>query len=167
MMQISVSLARDNVHHVPIYLIFLWLFTMVIVGFATKTYPLVSKLQFNKLLIQKNIPLSLSYSGFFLGICLIITSSINHEIVDVKEYVIHTCLQILLSLIILPVFRKGLILAFSIQETITTNEVDQNKEIENPTVGYGVYEGLLFLASCYLTSVITDQIYFGTFYPRF
>ncbi|MFZ8933414.1 MAG: hypothetical protein ACO20H_09870 [Bacteriovoracaceae bacterium] len=167
LMKISVTVARDNVNHVPIYLIFLWLFTMVIIGFATKTYPLISKFQFNKLLVQKSISLSLSYSGFFLGICLIITSSINHQVIDIKEYVIHTCLQILLSLIILPIFRKGLILVFSFQESMATNEIDEVKEIENPTIGHGIYEGILFLTCCYLTSVITGQLYFGTFYPRF
>ena len=115
LMKVSVSIARDSYHHIPVFLVFIWLFTMVIIGFATKTYPLISRFRFNKLLVQRSPALAYSYSGFFIGICIIIASSVNHEIEDVKIYVIQTCLKILLSIIILPIFRRGLMIVFTFQ----------------------------------------------------
>lgn len=167
LMKESISIAKDNVHHIPIYLIFLWLFSMVALGFATKTFQLISKLSFNKLLIQKNMALAFSYSGFFLGIVIIMASSINHEISNIKDFVIQTLLKVLLSLILLPIFKRGLSLIFRFQDTMAKADLDRSRELENPEEGFGIYEGLLFLTCAFLTSIITGHLYFGTFYPRF
>lgn len=163
----GVNVAKDGVHHIPIYLIFLWLFAMVILGFSIKTYSLVSKLPFNRLLIQKNYTIAFSYSGFFLGWSIIIASSLDHDLINIKDYAIQTFLKILLSLIIFPIFKKGLAIIFRLQEAEEQRLAELPSAATDPLTGYGVYEGVLLVTSALLTSVITNQIFFGTFYPRF
>lgn len=148
---------------------FLWLFAMVIVGFSSKAYPVISKLSFNRLLVQKNFAISFSYIGFIWGQCLIISSSLEHELTDIKWYSIQVILKILLSLIIVPIFRKGLIFIFRIQDDLPVKADDRsdysgNQEVE---MGYGIYEGAIILTSCFITTVITGNIQYGNFYPIF
>lgn len=138
---------------------FLWLFAMVLIGFASKSFPLISKLSFNRLLIQKNMSIGLSYLGYTLGCACIISSSLNHPLHEVKWYSIQVILKILLSLIIIPIFREGLIRIFKIQKE---KEIEDNNDFN---LGYGVYEGVMFFTACFLTIVITENIFFGTFYP--
>ncbi|MDC1175274.1 hypothetical protein OAT67_07750 [Bacteriovoracaceae bacterium] len=151
-----------------VMLIFLWLFSMVLIGFASKTFPLMSKMSFNRQLIQKSIPLSFSYLGFFWGWVLIITSALDHKLINIKWYGIQVVLKILLSLIVLPIFTKGLKLIFRIyDEKDDKNAQDHSDEVDQIDLGYGVYEGSLFFTSCFLTIVITNRVFFGTFYPTF
>jgi hypothetical protein len=63
---LKIVLAVSN--HSVIMLIFLWLFSIVLIGFATKSYSIISKLPFNRLLVQKNLGLAFSYLGFLLGL---------------------------------------------------------------------------------------------------
>lgn len=149
-------------------LIFLWLFAIVILGLATKTFSLVSKLHFNRLIIQKNLGLAFSYMGFFWGWTIIIGSSLDHALLEIRWYAIHVILKIILAMIIIPIFLKGIGTIFNIQEDPTgetTNE--QGKIQDDRLIGHGVYEGGVFFTSCFLTRVITEQIMFGTFYPVF
>jgi uncharacterized membrane protein YjfL (UPF0719 family) len=150
-----------------VILFFLWLLAMVLLGFSTKTYSLISKLSFNRLLVQKNLAVGLSYLGFIWGWTFIISSSFNHELTDIKWYSIQVILKILLSLIIIPIFRSGLILIFKLQDDFTSHMKDQNNEEGNAEIGYGIFEGAIFFTSCYLTTVITGNIHFGNFYPVF
>ena len=141
---------------------------MVLIGFASKTFPLMSKMSFNRQLIQKSIPLSFSYLGFFWGWVLIITSALDHKLINIKWYGIQVVLKILLSLIVLPIFTKGLKLIFRIyDEKDDKNAQDHSDEVDQVDLGYGVYEGSLFFTSCFLTIVITNRVFFGTFYPTF
>jgi uncharacterized membrane protein YjfL (UPF0719 family) len=148
-------------------LLFLWLFAMVLVGFATKTYSLVSKLSFNRLVVQKNIAVALSYSGFIWGWVLIISSSLDHALDDIPGYAIHVILKILLSLIIIPLFKFGLVWIYKLQDDLDGGTVDARKDSYEVELGYGVYEGAIFFTSCFLTTIITGQIDFGNFYPVF
>ncbi len=151
-----------------ILLFLLWLFALVLLGLATKSFNVTSKLSFNKLLIQKNLSISFSYMGFIFGWTLIISSSLFHQITNVNGYVIEVVLKILLSAIIFPIFRKGIIIAFKIKDDFSSNdELDEKGQIKGPSIGYGVYEGVSFFTSCYLTTIITGHINFGTFYPVF
>jgi len=150
-----------------IMLIFLWLFAIVLVGFATKTYSTISKLSFNRLLVQKNMAVGISYLGFLWGWILIISSSLNHALVEVKWYTIQVILKILLSLIIIPIFRNGLIWIFKVQDDLVQETKEKNNELIQAEFGYGVYEGALFFTSSFLTTVITGNVNFGTFYPLF
>lgn len=145
-----------------IMLILLWLFTMTIMGLAAKSYRFISKLDFNKLLIQKNISMAFSYTGFFLGCTILTAISIDNNLIDLLEYSKQTALKILLSLIIFPVFRNGLIWFFRMKEDFDKSSPDG--DLDNPEIGYGIYEGALFFTSCYLTSIISEHIQFGTFY---
>ena len=143
---------------------FTWLFSMVLLGLSVKSFPFLSKLSFNRLIVQKNISIGLSYMGFIWGWTLIITSSLNHSLEDIKWYSVQVILKILLCLIILPIFRKGLLWLFLIQENIKSN-VTKEEDRQEENTGQGIFEGSFFLTSCFLTTVITQQIHFGTFYP--
>lgn len=154
-----------------VVLFFLWLFSMVLIGFACKTYSLMSKLSFNKLLIQKCLAVGSSYFGFFIGWTLIIGSALDHELDNIKWYTIQVVLKILLSLIILPIFINCLKWIFKLvddfEEVKKVSVKNGGQDYEPIDTGYGIYEGSLFLTSCFLTVVITGQIHFGTFYPIF
>jgi len=151
-------------NHSIVILIFLWLFSMVLLGFASKTFSTISKLPFNRLLIQKNISIGISYTGFVAGWSTIIVSSFHHKLEDIQWFSIQVILKILLSAIIFPIFKKGLIFVFKIKDDLEP-KIDQSKgDIQ---IGYGIYEGIINFTSCFLTTVITGQINFGTFYPVF
>lgn len=149
-------------HDSLIFLFLIWLFVMVIIGVGNKAYALISKMPFNRLLIQKNMAIAFSYTGFFWGLIILITSSLEHELKDIKWYIIQVILKLLLAVIIFPIFRKGLVLIFRIE-----NQSPIDDEIHGPEIGYGIYEGTVLLTSCFLTSIITGHINFGTFYPVF
>jgi len=154
----------------PVILLFLWLFSMVIIGFASKSFSLVSKMPFNRLLIQKSIALALSYCGFLWGWTVIVASALNYELkdLDIRWYGIQVILNILLSAIIFPIFKNGLVWTFQLQEDIVEQSGKEGKiDATVPDVGHGIYEGSIFFTSCFLTSVITGHIHFGTFYPVF
>ena len=148
--------------HSLIILIILWLFSLVLFGFSTKLFKYVSSLSFNSLMIQKNIGLAASYAGFLFGNALIITSAFNHEHHDLGSYSIQVILKTLLSALIFPLFRLGIITVFKIQE-----QQQLEGQTESPHLGYGIYEGSVFLTCALLTSIIIGQIHFGTIYPFF
>ena len=145
-----------------IVLFFLWLLTMVLLGLATKAYPLTSKLNLNGLLVQKNMAVAVSYTGFFLGLSLIIASGLDNPLNEIRWYTIQIILKILLSLIILPVIIYGLKFLFKLE-----NKNENTQDMANVEVGYGLQEGTSFFTSCLLTTVLTGQIYFENLYPIF
>ena len=112
-----------------VMLVFLWLFSLVLIGFATKTFSLMSRLPFNLLLIQKNMAISISYFCFFLGWSMIIASSLNNQLLQLKWYTIQVILKILLSIIILPLFIKGIKLIFNLKEEYKPNKKGESKEM--------------------------------------
>tara|TARA_Y100000780_G_scaffold232562_1_gene266485 strand:- start:206113 stop:206904 length:792 start_codon:yes stop_codon:yes gene_type:complete len=151
-----------------VMLIFLWLFALVLIGFATKTFPLMSKLSFNRLLIQKNMAIGISYFGFFMGWSLIIASSLNIALTEIRWFSVQAILKILLSLIILPVFMWGIRMIFFLEDDLQKlAKTEGQQDNSNVEIGYGVYEGATFFTACFLTIVITGRIHFGDFYPTF
>lgn len=150
-----------------VILFFLTLFSIVLLGFATKSFGLISKLPFNKLLVSKNNAVAYSYMGFIWGWTLIITSSLQRPIDQIDAYAVDAILTIVLSLLIFPLFRMGLVFIFRIKDDARLGQLDMVKDIQSIDPGYGVYEGSLLFTSCYLSTVITGQIVFGTFYPVF
>jgi len=161
LLQVSINVSTESGRHVIILIIFLWLFTVVIIGFASKTFKLVSKLNFNQLLVQKNLAIGISYFGFFLGWVIIIGSSINIPINDIKNYGIQVILRILLSLIIFPLFRAALIYIFKIEQDVDEFKTEGELGVPTVSVGYGIYEGIILLTTAYLTTVITGNIHFS------
>lgn len=150
-----------------ITLFFLTLFAIVLMGFATKSFSIISKLPFNKLVVNKNLAIAFSYTGFVLGWTMIIISSLDQPIVSIDHYTISVILNIILSLLIFPLFRYGLIFIFRFKDDLSSKDVDFIKDTQSIETGHGIYEGGLFFTSCYLTTVITGRILFGTFYPVF
>ena len=144
-----------------VMLFFLWLFAMVLLGFAYKAYSVFSKMPFTRLLMQQNIGAALSYSGYILGWTMLINGAIEQSLTDIKWYSVQVLLRLLLSLIIFPIFRKGIMIIFRVDKNYG---VDKEPSPEG-SLGYGIYEGSLFFTSAYLTTVITEHIHFGTFYP--
>lgn len=161
LLQVSLNVSTESGRHVAILIIFLWLFTVVIIGFASKTFKLVSKLNFNQLLVQKNLAIGFSYFGFFLGWVIIIASAINLPINDIKNYGIHVILKILLSLIIFPLFRFALVYIFKIDQNPEDAQTEGAMGIRTISSGYGIYEGCIHLTAAYLTTVITGNIHFS------
>lgn len=145
-----------------ITMLFMWMFAIVILGFSSKAFKFISKQPFNRLIIQKNISVALSHSGFMFGVALIISRAFEQSANNIQTYSVMVILQILLSVIILPLIRTGIIYVFQLQD-----EDKSPPEMQDPPWGYGLFEGVVLLTSCLLTSVITGQIEFGTFYPVF
>lgn len=142
--------------------VILWLFALVLFGFATKFYHKVSKMNFNSLMIQKNIGLSLSYSGFLLGATVIITCTFSHEHHSIMTYITQTVLKTLLGALILPLFMIGIKSVFKLED-----EFKHTPDEDKSHIGFGIYEGAVFLTGALLTSIIIGQIHFGTIYPFF
>ncbi len=145
-----------------VILIILWLFSLVIFGFSTRMFKYISKLSFNSLMIQKNIGLGSAYAGFLFGNTVLIMAAFSHEHHDITSYIIQVILKTLLGILILPIFRYGLMYIFKIQETETKNKVEEHVHL-----GYGIYVGATYLTSSLLTSIVISQIHFGTIYPFF
>lgn len=145
-----------------IILLILWLFALVLFGFSTKLYKFASSLTFNSLMIQGNMGLAISYSGFVMGNTVLISAAFSHEHHDIISYCIQVILKTLLGVLIFPIFRFGITYVFKIQEN---SHVDSNNE--NLYLGQGIYEGAVFLSCAFLTSIIIGQIHFGTIYPFF
>jgi uncharacterized membrane protein YjfL (UPF0719 family) len=149
-----------------VILIVLWLYMLVIVGFSVKYYAFISKLSINSLIIQKNLSLCFSYGGFILGAGFIIASCFDQEHYDITVYCIQVLLKTILSLLIFPLFKKGLVKIFPIKlgdDRGNENQIDLDKQ----SIGYGIYEGAIFLAGAILTTMIVHRIQFGTIYPFF
>ena len=140
-----------------VLMVCLWLFSMVLIGFATKIYKWISPLSFNKLMIQKDLTLAFSYSGFIIGIAIIIVSAFSQNIDSLQGYTVQVLLNIIKAVIVFPIFFKGIRLVFKVQEL----KYSSANPVPFHTYGYGVYEGILFLSTSILTSIVVNQITFG------
>lgn len=148
-----------------VILLVLWLYMLVIVGFSVKYYTLISRLTFNKLMMQKNLSLCFSYGGFTLGAGFVIASCFDQEHYDITVYCIQVLLKTILSLIIFPIFKKSLVKIFPVK--IGEGRDEGQIEEDRQSYGYGFYEGAIFIAGAILTTMIVNRIQFGTIYPFF
>ncbi len=137
----------------------LWLLAMVLFGFSTKLYKLLSKLNFYQLLIQKNLAVGLSYGAFVLGCSFTICSVFYQEYDSLENYSLQIILKAILAAIVFPFFRLGIHFVYELK--------NDWQESELPEWGYGLYEGAVFFLACLFTSLITGHVYFGTIYPVF
>lgn len=149
-----------------VILLVLWLYMLVIVGFSVKYYTLISKLTFNKLMMQQNLSLCFSYGGFTLGAGFIIASCFDQEHYDITVYCIQVLLKTILSLLIFPIFKKGLVKIFPVKVGEERGH-EGHIEADQQSYGYGFYEGAIFIAGAILTTMIVNRIQFGTIYPFF
>jgi len=148
-----------------ILMLIFWLFSLILIGLSFKAFPLVCNLPFNRLVVQKNNAIAFAYLGIFWGWVVIIYYAFGQDLKDIRWYTILFILKILLSLIILPIFLRALRFIFNIETKNIMNSDDD--QFENFDVGAGIFHGVMFTTACYLTSVITGQIHFGSFYPVF
>ena len=160
LIKMVVSVVKESL----ILLVFLWALGMVFLGVASRIFSILSRFSFNKFMIQMNFGVALSYLGLIFGLTMIITAAIDHPLVDVESFSIEAILKLILSLIILPIFMKGLVLILRIQQPFKEDD-EINSEPMLSHLGYGIYEGGLFMISCYLTGLVTEHILFGTYYP--
>ena len=63
-------------------------------------------------------------------------------------------------MIIFPIFKKGIPFIFKVQDDFNSSK---SNEKDDPEIGYGIYEGIVFFTSCLLTTVITEHITFNKF----
>ena len=148
-----------------INLFFLWLFTTVLFGFALKSYQLITEKNINQTLLQKNNFDAISHIGFSWSWTLLITSSLDNEIRNYTRFMTFTIIQIILSIIIFPIFYNGISYIFGSRRSLIKREKTTNSyTLENEDKS-GVYDSLLLLTTAYFTAMITGQIYFGSFYP--
>ena len=147
-----------------ILLLFLWLYVNVAFGFAIRLFRYYSKLSFDALLAKKNMALSISYFGYLLGCAFLINSALPRVGLQVSEYLQLAILKLLLTILILPLLLVGVKRVFLFQEHGRVRG-EYPFDLERPEVGYGIYEGIIFLTAALLTVVITGQMLFGVFYP--
>ena len=150
--------------HSLILLLFLWLCAIVALGFAIKLYRYYSKLSFDKLLAQKSMTLGVSYLGHLLGCALLINSSLPKIFVSFGQYLQLIMLKLLLTVLIFPLLMIGVKKVFLFQDYGKVRG-EYQFDLESPELGYGIYEGIVFLTSALLTVVATGQMMFGMFYP--
>ena len=145
-----------------VMLLFLWLFTMVLLGIAAKSFSLLSKFSLDNFLIQMNLGVSLSYLGRLLGWTILITWAVNHPLIDVEWYIVEALWKLSLSLVVLPVFIKALTIICKVRHAFKDDSVGGGANLLH--LGYGIYEGFLFLIGCYLTVLVTENVRFGSLY---
>ena len=163
-LSISAALIITTVNKVAgqslINLLFLWLFSLVIFGASTKLFNLIFRINLSRSIVQHHLPTSFHYIGFIASWVIIISTVIDQPIVNYGRYILKTLIDIVLNIIIFPLFIIGINHVFHIKklENIKDREV---KEISN----FGTFEGIVLFISALLTVMITSNIRFGTFYP--
>ena len=142
--------------------LFLWLFTMVLLGVAAKSFSLLSKFSLDKFLVQMNLGVSLSYFGHLTGWMILILWAVDHPLIDIERYIVEALWRLSLSLVILPVFVKALVIICKIPQSFKKSSIPEGSAMFH--LGYGIYEGFLFLMGCLLTGLVTANIGFGSLY---
>ena len=148
-----------------IILLFLWPFALLFTGIFSKFYKFLSQYSFDKSIIQKDIGQALSYAGFFLGINIIINSSLRENFIDIEKYAILIVLKLILSAIIYPLFNRGLHLIFMISLEEKGKKNKKQETTDKSSIGLGIYEGIIFFTACAFTSVIINNVIFINFNP--
>jgi uncharacterized membrane protein YjfL (UPF0719 family) len=148
-----------------ILLLMFWLLAMVLYGVVGKLFRFISPLSLNKLIIQKNLAIAISYSGFLFGATTLIMAAFEQNHIDVKRYGVQVLLSIILSLLIYPIFILGFRKAFNIQDDLMLKS--HENEVPLPEIGYGVYEAAMYQAAGLLTSIIVGHVELGIIYPFF
>lgn len=156
----------DQSENSLVILFVLWLLAMVVMGFSSKYYTLLTKLNFNRLITQQRPSVALSYAGFTLGISWLVGGSFDQEHYDISMYCVQVMLKMLLALVVYPLFKRGLEYVFKTRIYAAGADAPV-QDTDQQNWGYGFYEGSLFLAASILTSMIVNHIQFGTIYPFF
>ncbi len=156
----------DQSENSMVILLVLWLLSMVVVGFGSRYYSFITKLNFNRLVSHQQPSVAFSYAGFTLGLSWLVGESFDQEHYDITMYCVQVMLKMLLALIIYPLFKLGLEKVFKTRtHAVAPDAPPIEANLQN--WGYGFYECALFLSAAILTSMIVNHIQFGTIYPFF
>ena len=88
-----------------------------------------------------------------------ISNSTQSNLISYPSYIANSGLGVALNIIIFPLFYYGISKIFLIRIYIRPGL--ENNELRDS----GLFEGVHLIISAYLTTVITSQVSFGTFYP--
>ncbi len=146
-----------------INLIFIWLFSIMLIGFSIKLFPYVFNQSLNRHVVQKNLSISLTYMGFILGNSLAITSCFPKIQLSLEWYSIHIITSALLLIMVIS------FIFFAMKKTLRIKQDYKGDLIEEtdvePEVGNGVYNGISYFTACYVAIIVINHIQFGSFYP--
>jgi hypothetical protein len=149
-----------------VILFILWLLGIVIMGFGSKYFNLISKLQFERLVTRDNRSLAFSYMGFSMGLCWLVSESFYQEHYDIILYCVQVILRVLLSLILYPLLQIGFLKILKIDwQRLQDGSLAPEANLQN--WGLGIFEAGLFFTCALLTSLLVNHIQFGTIYPFF
>lgn len=151
--------------HSVVLFIFLWLLSMVLLGLSSKFFENIFKLGLNKLIVQKNLAVAFTFMGMTLGNGLIISTCLSSQLVDLKSYALEFTIKLVLSFIMTPLIRSGLILIFKLQEDFQTEQKDNHAIV--PETGYGIFQGCLYFTTCLITTVIIGDISYESLFPTY
>lgn len=143
--------------------IFLWLFSMVLIGFSIKIFSYVFKQSINRHIIQQNLSISFTYAGFIIGNALAIVSCFPKVQLPLEKYSLHVITSSLLLILITSLIFYAIKKIFRIQEDYKGDLLEETDK--EPEIGNGIYNGVSYFVSCYVAIIITEHINFGSFYP--
>lgn len=143
--------------------IFLWLFSIVLIGFSIKLFSYIFKQSINRHIIQKNLSISFTYSGFIIGNALAIVSCFPKVQLPLERYSLHVITSSLLLILITAFIFFAIKKIFRVQEDYKGDLLEETDK--EPEVGNGIYNGVAYFVSCYMAIIITTHINFGSFYP--
>ncbi len=154
----------DRADNSLVILFVLWLLAMVVMGFGTKYYAFLTRLPVAQLASAKHPSLAVSYFGFTLGLGWLVGESFSQEHFDITVYCVQVLLKVMLSLIVFPLFRRGVHRLFP---AVAGTPDAPGGDPDSQGWGHGIYEAAVFLTAAVLTSLIVNHIQFGTIYPFF
>jgi uncharacterized membrane protein YjfL (UPF0719 family) len=157
----------DESENSIVIFVMLWLFALVLFGLLTKSYRILSRLSFNKHIVQKEIGVALSYSGFLFGLAIIISMAFDQEHYDIKSYALRIIMKLILALLFLPFFYYSIVKIFRIKITHKTDLQDDVQNDSSFLLSYGLLEGALFFSTAILTTLIVYKINFVDFASYF
>jgi uncharacterized membrane protein YjfL (UPF0719 family) len=144
----------------------LWLFSLVIFGLFTKSFKYISQFSFNKQVIQKDIGVAISYSGFLFGLSFVLSMAFDQDHYDIKSYALRVIMKLILALLIIPLFYLFILKIFKIKK-IKPEYHQESREAGNFTLSFGLLEGALFFSTAILTTMIVYKINFIDFVSYF
>lgn len=142
----------------------IWLFSMVIWGILLKLYPLVSKLNFNNQVNNKNVGIILSFGGYAITTALIVQSSLSTISGKIIPFLMLILIKLLLAMILFPIFQFLIKWIFRLSEATTQEET---KPTSLSYLGYATYEGASFLIAGLLISILVGKIILFSYLPSF
>lgn len=141
-------------------------YTLILVIFTLllKFYSAVSHFNLKNSISKKDLGASFSFSGYTIGVTIICLFSLKNPIGPNNHQLLQVVSQVLLGIILFPLFKKVIIYIFKIQEKHTISEAAGSGE-RISKLGYGVFEGSVFCLASVFTSILMPSINITTALP--